>query len=55
VTGYEYDVQRTTSLDPPILWTTVNTKPLSPADDGSFTFNDTNAPAGTAYYHAVQH
>ncbi len=54
VTGYQYDVQRTTSLSPPILWTTVTASPLSPADDGSFAFNDTNAPAGMAYYRAVQ-
>jgi hypothetical protein len=54
VTGYEYDVQRTTSLNPPIIWSTVTASPLSPADDGSFTFNDTNAPAGLAYYRAMQ-
>ena len=54
MTGYQYDVQRTTSLNPPILWTTVTASPLSPADDGSFTFNDTNAPAGMAYYRGVQ-
>jgi len=54
VTGFQYDVQRTTSLNPPILWTTVTASPLSPADDGSFTFNDPNAPSGMAYYRAVQ-
>jgi hypothetical protein len=28
---------------------------ISPADDGSLTFTDTNAPPGTAYYRLVQH
>ena len=54
VTGYEYDVQRATSLNPPLMWTTVTISPLSPADDGSFTLTDTNAPAGPAYYRAVR-
>jgi len=54
VTGYQYDVQRATSLSPPITWTTVNTSPLSPASDGSFGFNDTNAPPGQAFYRASQ-
>ena len=54
VTGYEYDVQRATTLSPPITWTTVTPIALSPADDGSFTFHDTNAPVGAAYYRAVQ-
>ena len=54
VTGYEYDVQRTTSLTPPIPWMTVTTNPLSPAPDGLFTFADTNAPPGGAYYRAVE-
>jgi len=40
---------------PPITWTTLTTSPLSPADDGSFTFTDTNAPPGTAYYRSVEH
>src|SRR4029077_11676787 len=31
VTGYQYDIQRTTDLTPPIAWTTVTTSPLSPA------------------------
>jgi hypothetical protein len=52
VTGYSYDVQRTTNLTPPITWTTVNTVPLYPAADGSFTFSDTNATSGAAYYRA---
>ena len=55
VTGYEYDVQLATNLNSPITWTTVTTSTLSPADDGSFTFTDTNAPAGAAYYRAVRH
>jgi hypothetical protein len=52
VTGYAYDVQRTTSLAPPITWTTVTTTPLYPAADGSFTFLDTSAPPGGVYYRA---
>ena len=55
VTGYQYHVQRTISLDPPVTWTTVTTSPLSPTPDGSFTFSDTNAPPGMAYYRAVEH
>jgi len=55
VVGYEYHVQRTDSLTPPMTWTTLTTTPLSPAADGSLTFTDTNAPPGTAYYWLVQH
>src|SRR5438093_2462612 len=44
VTGYRYDVQRATSLSPPVAWTTVTTSPLSPVPDGSFTFTDNNPP-----------
>src|SRR5688572_22661629 len=40
---------------PPMTWTTLTASPLSPADDGSFSFIDTNAPPGTAYYRLVQH
>ena len=29
--------------------------PLSPAADGSFTFADTNAPPGAAFYRAFQY
>jgi hypothetical protein len=54
VVGYEYHVQRTDSLTPPITWNTLTTTPLSPADDGSLTFTDTTAPPGTAYYRLVQ-
>jgi len=54
VTGYQYDVQRATSLNPPITWITITASPLSPARDGSFTFSDTNAPPGMAYYRAVE-
>jgi len=55
VVGYAYHVQRTTSLTPPVTWTTLTTTPLLPASDGSLTFIDTNAPPGTAYYRLVQH
>src|SRR6185503_19307382 len=45
--GHSFDVQRATNLSPPmIIWTTLTTSPLSPADDGSFVFTDTNAPPG---------
>ncbi len=54
VTGYQYDVQRATNLTPQITWTTVTPSPLSPASDGAFTFTDTNAPRGTAFYRAVE-
>jgi hypothetical protein len=54
VVGYEYHVQRTTDLAPPKTWTTLTTSPLSPANDGSLTFTDTNAPPGTAYYRLKQ-
>jgi hypothetical protein len=54
VTGYQYDVQRTTTLIPPTTWTNITTDPLSPATDGSFTFADTNAPLGNAYYRAAR-
>ena len=55
VTGYLYDVQRATNLNPPVTWSILTSSPLSPADDGFFTFTDTNAPPGTAYYRAVEH
>jgi hypothetical protein len=55
VVGYDYLVQRTDSLTPPMTWTTQTTTLLSPATDGSLTFIDTNAPPGTAYYRLVQH
>jgi hypothetical protein len=54
VIGYTYNVQRATSLNTPITWTTVTSSALSPASDGSFTFTDTTAPPGTAYYRAVE-
>jgi hypothetical protein len=50
VVGYEYHVQRTDTLTPPMTWTTLTTNPLSPANDGSLAFTDTTAPPGTAYY-----
>jgi hypothetical protein len=53
--GSVFDVQRANNLDLPIYWTTLTTSPLSPATDGSFSFTDTNAPPGQAYYRLVQH
>ena len=56
IPGIQYDVQRTTSLAEPVYWTTLTTgSPLSPGTDGSFTFTDTPAPNGTAYYRSLQH
>ena len=52
--GQQFGVQRTTNLAP-ALWTAVNSSPLSPAADGSFTFVDTNAPPEAAYYRAFQY
>ena len=52
--GQQFGVQRTTNLLPP-LWNTVNSSPLIPAADGSFTFADTNAPPGAAFYRAFQY
>lgn len=52
VTGYEYNVQRATSLTPPVVWIKISTMPLHPAADGTFTFTDTNAPPGQAFYRA---
>ncbi|HWN94120.1 MAG TPA: hypothetical protein VNT99_03735, partial [Methylomirabilota bacterium] len=51
VTGYEYDAQRTASLNPSV-WTNINSSSLAPAADGSFTFTDTNPPSGGAFYRA---
>ncbi|MBK9138252.1 MAG: hypothetical protein IPM17_05730 [Verrucomicrobia bacterium] len=49
--GSPYDVQRTISLSPPVTWATLTpTGPLMPGADGLFSFTDTNAPPGTAYY-----
>jgi hypothetical protein len=49
--GLPYDVQRTPSLNAPVVWTTLTaSSPLTPGADGLFSFTDPNAPAGTAYY-----
>ena len=52
--GQQFGVQRATELSPPD-WTTVNPSPLIPAADGSFTFVDTNAPPGPAFYRTFQY
>jgi hypothetical protein len=52
--GQQFGVQRTAHLSPP-LWTNVNSSPLIPAPDGSFTFADTNALPGAAYYRSFQY
>jgi len=55
VVGYQYDVQRCDNLLSPVTWTTLTISPLSPANDGSFTFVDTNAPPGTSFYRSALH
>ena len=55
IPGFQYDVQRTTSLTEPVTWTTLTTTALTPGADGSFSFTDTSAPNGTAYYRSTQH
>ncbi|MCX6922867.1 MAG: hypothetical protein NT154_06600, partial [Verrucomicrobia bacterium] len=54
--GSSYDVQRTPSLNAPVVWTTLTaSSPLTPGADGLFSFTDTNAPSGTAYYRSGPH
>ncbi len=57
IPGFQYDVQRATSLGPPANWTTITTgSPLTASlDDGSFSYTDDSAPDGTAYYRSMQH
>ncbi len=55
IPGYQYDVQRTTSLTEPVTWTTLNGTALTAGATGAFSFTDTNAPNGTAYYRSAQH
>ena len=52
--GQQFGVQRATDLSP-LGWINVNPSPLIPAADGSFTFVDTNAPSGAAFYRAFQY
>jgi hypothetical protein len=52
--GQQFGVQRAANLSPS-LWINVNSSPLIPAADGSFTFVDTNAPPGAAYYRLFQY
>lgn len=57
IPGFQYDVQRATSLGPPANWTTITTgSPLTASlNDGSFSYTDDSAPDGTAYYRSMQH
>ena len=55
IPGYEYDVQRTTSLVEPVTWTTLNGSALAPDAVGAFSFTDSSAPNGSAYYRSTQH
>ncbi len=51
---FQYDVQRTTTLEPTVNWTTITATPISPRADGSFDFADASAPSSTAYYRTVR-
>ena len=57
IPGFQYDVQRATSLGSPANWTTLTTgSPLTAStNDGSFSYTDNSAPDGTAYYRCIQH
>ena len=55
IPGLLYDVQRTASLAEPVSWVTLTTTSLAPGTDGSFSYTDTNAPPGTAFYWCVRH
>jgi hypothetical protein len=50
-----YDVQRASTLTPPVRWITVNDGPLSPGRDGLLSFSDLSAPEAMAYYRSVRH
>jgi hypothetical protein len=54
IPGFQYDVQRTTSLTEPVTWTTLPASLRTPGADGSFTYTG-SAPNGTAYYRSLQH
>ena len=52
IPGYNYDVQRTTNLSPPVVWSTLwntNCPPL-----GLFDYIDLTPPVGQAYYRTAQ-
>jgi hypothetical protein len=64
IPGFQYDVQRATSLNGP--WTTLTsapplnaTPPFTATADGSFSFtdnfNDLGGPPGSAYYRSLAH
>jgi hypothetical protein len=54
IPGYQYDVQRTTSLEAPVTWTTLTGSAVIAGTNGVFGFTDTNAPNGTAFYRSAQ-
>jgi hypothetical protein len=53
VPGRAYHVQRTTSLNGPVTWTTLTSSPLNADADGSFSYTDPSPPAGMAYYRSL--
>jgi hypothetical protein len=55
IPGLLYDVQRTTSMAEPVVWVTLTQSPLAPGADGSFSYTDTSAPLGAAFYWCVRH
>jgi len=54
IPGLQYDVQRTTSLNQPVTWTTLTVGALTPGADGSFSYVDSSLPDGIAYYRSIQ-
>ncbi len=54
IPGYQYDVQRATSLAEPVTWTTLSGEAITAGTNGVFTFADTNAPNGAAFYRSAQ-
>jgi hypothetical protein len=52
IPGYSYDVQRTTNLTPPVVWTTLHNTNCPPL--GLFDYIDATPPVGQAYYRTAQ-
>ena len=49
--GTSYRIQRTTDLTAPVTWTTLSTQTAPPS--GIIAIQDTNPPAGQAFYRAI--
>lgn len=52
IPGYAYDVQRTTNLTPPAVWTTLWT--TNAPTNGLFHFTDAAPPTNSAFYRSAQ-